>query len=160
MALSLVVLLIPVFLVVVAYRALQGGDQPLVVDPGPKIAEAQAGARFPVSVPQGLSSGWRPLSAVYTTTADGATLRIGYLAPGGSGVQLVESSVPTDRLLVAELGDKVAARGTVDVDGRQWQRYGGRPGETALVLAEPGRTVVVVGAGSETDLYTLATSLL
>jgi Protein of unknown function (DUF4245) len=157
MALSLIVLLVPVILIVLAYRVLQGGDQPVAVDPAPAIAEARA-AGIAVVEPTGLRSGWQPASAQFTR-ADGAVLRIGYRTPSGTGAQLVESSRPADQLLPAELTNRARSAGTEEIGGRTWQRYTARPGEQAFVLLEPARTVIVLGSATDRELRELVASL-
>lgn len=159
MALSLVVLLVPVFVVVLIYRVVQGGDQPVEADPAPALAQARAAGAFQVSDVSGLSDDWRPISATFQPADGGRVLRIGYLTPDDAGVQLVQSDVPADRLLPAELTDQGQARGAVDVSGKAWQRYTARPGEFALVLLQPGRTVIVVGNADEGELRELAAAL-
>jgi hypothetical protein len=156
MAISLVVLLVPVFLFVLVYRVVFDGDRPVVVDPSSAIMEARAAGAFPVAEPTGLDSGWRTVSARYQPGADGALLRLGYLTPGGDGLQLVQGNVPADRLLPQELTNKGRPDGQVDLAGTIWQRYQARPGELALVLLEPTRTVIVIGSSAESDLRTLA----
>ncbi|HEY3008167.1 MAG TPA: DUF4245 domain-containing protein [Micromonosporaceae bacterium] len=158
MALSLIVLLIPVFLIVVAYRVLQGGDQPVAVDPAPAIAEARA-AGLVVAEPTGLRSGWQPASAQLTRDQGGAVLRIGYRTPSGTGAQLVESSGPAEQLLPAELTSRARPAGTEEIGGRTWQRYAARPGERAFVLLEPARTVIVLGSATDPELRELVVSL-
>jgi Protein of unknown function (DUF4245) len=159
MALSLLVLVIPVLLIVVTYRFLHNGDQPVIIDPAATIAQAKAANRFPVAEPAGLDAGWRTVSAVFRTTEDGATLRLGYLSPTGAGLQVVESDVPSGTLLAAELGADARALGSDQVDGHEWRRYTARKGENALVLAEPGRTVVVIGGAPLDQVRTLAASV-
>lgn len=159
MAISLLVLLVPIALFLGFYRVVLGGDQPAVVDPAPAVAEARAANVFPVGEPTGLPSSWRPISAAFQRTDAGATVRIGYVSPDDHGAQLVESNVPAERLLPAELTSAGRAEGTVQVGGRTWQRYSGRPGERALVLLEPNRTVIVVGAAGEQQLRGLADAL-
>ena len=156
MVISLLVLLVPLFLVVLFYRVVLGGDQPVGVDPAPTIAVARAAGAFPVAEPTGLEGGWRTVSARYQPGADGALLRLGYLTPGGDGVQLVQGDLPADRLLPQELTKKARPDGQVDLSGTIWRRYLARPGERALVLLEPARTVIVIGSASESDLRTLA----
>ncbi|WP_213452703.1 DUF4245 domain-containing protein [Rhizomonospora bruguierae] len=155
--LSLLVLLIPVVVVVAIYRVVQGGDQPVVVDPAPAVADARAAKAFPVAEPAGLPSGWQPIRATYRDR----TLRIGYRTPKGGGVQLVERPGTTDpgQAIHAELSDTARPLGTVDIAGRTWQRYAGRPGESGLVLLEPSRTVVVLGNAAEAELTSLAAAL-
>lgn len=159
MALSLLVLLVPLALLAAFLGFARGGDQATVQDPGPAIARARAAARFPVEAPAGLGEGWRSVSAVFHQAENGATLRIGYLTPGDDGVLLVVSDVPAEELLVNELGDRARQRGSTAVGGRDWQRYDARAGETALVLLEPGRTVVVQGRAPIEDLRTLAAAI-
>lgn len=158
MVVSLLVILLPVALFFGVYRFFDGGE-PVVVDTQPAIADARAVGGFPVSEPSGLDPKWRPTTAKFRTVEGGATLRIGYVTPEKAGVQLVQSSVPADQLLPAELGDTAAPQGTVEVNGRNWQRYTARPRERALVLLEPQRSIVIVGDASDQELSTLAAAL-
>jgi hypothetical protein len=158
MILSLLVLLIPLALLVGIYRVVHQGDQPVVIDPAPTVAGARD-AGFPVAEPAGLGEGWRPVSAVFRSDAEEATLRLGYLTPAGSGVQVVQSTVPVERLLPAELGDSARMEGTVDAGGVPWQRYvAGRLGH-ALVLLEADRTILVMGNATDAELRALAAAL-
>ena len=159
MALSLAVLLVPIALLLIFYRVVLSGDAPVTVDPTPTIQEAQQAALFPVAVPRGLGNDWHTASATFRRESGGATLRIGYVDPGKDPVQLVESSVPPDTLLPGELGSGGKALGNYRTPAGVWRVYDGRPGETALVLAEPARTIVVVGKADLTNLQTLAAAL-
>lgn len=159
MARSLLVLLVPIALLVAFVSFTQQGGQATVSDPEPVIAQARAAGHFPVTVPHDLGDGWRPVSAGFATAGDGATLRIGYLTPRGEGVQFVVSDVPADKLLAAELGDRARPRGAESVAERRWQRFDARLGETALVLPETGRTVIVIGAAAVEDLRALAAAI-
>jgi hypothetical protein len=153
MAISLLVLLVPILLIFVFYRVVLGGDQPARMDPAPAIAEARAANAFPVS------ESWRPVNANLQTADGFRTLRIGYVSPEGGGVQLVQSNLPAERLLPAELTGKGQAQGVTEVAGRDWQRYSARAGERALVLLQPERTVIVVGDAAEGELRDLAGAL-
>jgi hypothetical protein len=159
MALSLVVLLVPIALLLGFYRLFLNADEPITVDPAPAIAEARAAAAFPVLVPVGLATDWRVSTATFRRTAGGANLRIGYVDPQDDPVQFLQSSVPFDSLIPAELGTAAAPGGVVRAGARTWQRYDARPGEAALVLAEKGRTVIVVGATEPEQLRTFAAAL-
>ncbi|WP_091348385.1 DUF4245 domain-containing protein [Micromonospora rhizosphaerae] len=158
MALSLLVLLVPIALLLAFYRGVLGGDQPSTVDPTPAVEQARAANAFPVSQPNGLGSDWRTVSAHYQAQDGGSTLRIGYLTPEGRGVQLVQSNLPADRLLPAELSGG-QPQGPADLAGESWQRYTARGNEQALVLLEPSRTVIVVGDARERELRQLAGAL-
>lgn len=159
MALSLVVLLVPVLVVVLIYRVVQGGDQPVKVDTAAAIDQARVAAAFPVSDMAGLDDGWVPISAAFQQGDGGRTLRIGYVSPDDDGAQVIQSSVPPERLIPAELTDGGRPQGATDVDGESWQRYSARDGETALVLLQPERTVIVVGHADEGELRELAAAV-
>ncbi|MBE1487031.1 hypothetical protein H4W31_002669 [Plantactinospora soyae] len=156
---SLLVLLVPIALVLGFGRVFLNADQPTVVDPAPAIQQARAANAFPVSEPTGLGDQWRTVRADYTRGDAGASLRIGYLSPDDSGLQLVQSNIPAEQLLPAELTRSGQPQGATELGGRSWQRYTARPGELALVLLEPDRTVIVVGQVPEGDLRQIALSL-
>jgi Protein of unknown function (DUF4245) len=158
LVISLVVLLVPIAFIVAVFR-LQGGEDPVVIDPSPAMAQAEAAGEFPVSRPEALTEGWRPVSAVYRREDTGAILRVGYLTPNGAGVQLIESNQPTESLLRRELGDSVRPTGAVDISGRPWQSYEVRGGEHALVQTGPDRTMIVIGRSGPEELRALAASL-
>jgi hypothetical protein len=159
MVLSLAVLLIPIALLLVFYRVVLSGDAPVTVDPAPSIEQAQRAGAFPVAVPQGLGEDWHVASATFQQKAEGATLRIGYVDPGSDPVQLVQSSVPAATLLPVELGDSAKALRNFRTPAGVWRVYDARPGETALVLAEPQRTIVVVGRTDVSNLQELGAAL-
>ncbi|AVT33841.1 DUF4245 domain-containing protein [Plantactinospora sp. BC1] len=156
---SLLVLLVPIALLIGFGRVVLGAEQPVVIDPAPVFQEARNANAFPVSEPTGLSDDWRTVTAQFRREAAGATLRLGYLSPDGGGVQLVQSSLPADELIPAELTRDGRPQGTAEVAGRSWQRYTARPGESALVLLEPGRTVLVVGRVPERDLRQIVAAM-
>lgn len=159
MVLSLAVLLVPIALLLTFYRVVLDGDEPIQVDPGPAIQEARQAALFPVAVPNGLGDDWRVSTATFRREAAGGTLRIGYVDPDDDAVQLVQSSVAPDALLPVELSEDAEVVGTFRAATGVWRRYDARPGEQALVLAEPGRTIVVIGTTDRENLDTLASSL-
>jgi hypothetical protein len=159
MVMSLAVLLVPIALLLIFYRVMLNGDAPITVDPSSTLQEARAAAAFTVVEPQGLGDGWHVSTATFTRQAGGATLRLGYVDPDNDPVQLVESSVPAATLLPAELGDAAEALGNFRTPAGVWRVYDGRPGEQAIVLAEPSRTIVVVGKTDLENLQTLVSSL-
>ncbi|MEE6256979.1 DUF4245 domain-containing protein [Plantactinospora sonchi] len=156
---SLLVLLVPIALLIGLGRAFLGADTPTEVDPAPIVQQARAANLFPVGEVTGLGDGWHTVTADFRRADTGATLRIGYLTPDDDGVQVVQSSVPAERLLPDELTRDGQPRGAVEIGGRSWQRYTARADELAFVLLEPGRTVIVVGPASEDELRRLAASL-
>ncbi|MCX4386678.1 DUF4245 domain-containing protein [Micromonospora peucetia] len=156
MAISLLVLLIPIALLLAFYRGFLGGDQPSTVDPVPALESARAANAFPVSEPAELDDGWRTVTANFQTVEGGSSLRLGYLTPEGRGAQLVQSSVPPERLLPTELTAEGQPQGQTDLGGLTWQRYTARGNEQALVLLEPDRTVIVIGDARDNELRQLA----
>ncbi|GAA0542137.1 hypothetical protein GCM10010172_24460 [Paractinoplanes ferrugineus] len=159
MFVSLAVLIVPIALLLILYRTLLSGDAPITVDPAPAIQEAQQAGAFPVLAPKGLGDDWHTSSATFKRQATGATLRLGYVDPDKDPIQLVESSVPTASLLPGELGDSAKALGNYRNAAGVWTVYDARPGEKALVLASPNRTILVVGKTDMSNLEALATAL-
>ncbi|RZU50227.1 uncharacterized protein DUF4245 [Krasilnikovia cinnamomea] len=159
MVISLAVLLVPIALVLIFYRVVLDGDAPRSIDPGPTIQQAQAASVFPVAEPRGLGDDWHVASATWRREATGATLRLGYVAPGDAPVQLIESSVPAETLLPRELGRTLAPHGFYQNAGRAWQRYAAGAETQALVLLEKNRSVIVLGQADVRQLEKLAASL-
>jgi hypothetical protein len=157
MALSLLVLLVPIFVLVGVYRFL-GGESPTVVDPSSAFADARAAHVFPVAEPA-MPQGWKPVSSAFRRGDAGAVLRVGYRSPSGGTAQLVESNVPAGVLASAELGAGAHDEGNAVLDGRQWHRYTASQGDRAFVLGQPDRTMIVVGRATDAELAQLATSL-
>jgi len=154
MALSMAALLVPIFLLLIGYRFL-GGESPTVWDPKPTVATARD-AGFPVVEP-GDPSGWTPASSQFTPGAE-ATLRIGYRGPGRATAQLIESVQPAATLVPKELGAGAKQVGAIEITGRDWLRYQSQS-RRALVLDEPGRTIVVFAAASDAQLAGFTESL-
>jgi hypothetical protein len=160
MALSMAVLLIPVFLFLIGYRVFFAGDAPIPVDAAQIYATAQHDAHFQVLVPQDLPSGWTPIAAKFDPPVGAAVLRVSYVTPAKSGLQLIESDRPVDSLLPDELGTDAQPGNLTDIAGRQWREYpvvkgGGR----ALVLAADGYTTVITGTATDNDMRTFAAML-
>jgi hypothetical protein len=155
MALSMLVLIVPVFLLVGFYRFL-GNETPPAVDPAEAYGSVQRAGQFELLKPQNLPSGWRIVSITHT---DGV-LRIGLTAPDDGALQIVESAKPPAELVRANVGAGARADGEVSIAGRQWQRYSqGRPGERALVQTVAPRTVIIVGHAKDGQLEMVAESL-
>lgn len=149
MALSLIVLLIPVLLMVGAYRYLYAGDTIVTVDAAPAIASAGRAGLAPLPPPSAPAD-WKTVAAQY----DQGTLRLGYLDADGAGAQLVQSRTGLQTLVKAELTAEAVHRGETVVAGVTWQRWAGRPGETALVRSLGDTTQLLIGRGA--DLNALA----
>jgi hypothetical protein len=142
MALSLLVLLVPIFVLLAAYRFV-GGESPVVVDPSSAYADARAANAFPVAeVPP--PKGWQVASAAFRRNG-GGVLRIGLRGPDGAAVQVIEGGADVG-FVPSELGD-ARPEGVAGIGGRNWVRHVTARGERALVLSQPDRTVIVLGSG-------------
>ncbi|XVV12015.1 DUF4245 domain-containing protein [Actinoplanes sp. CA-131856] len=159
MAMSLLVLLVPIALLLIFYRTVLNGDAPITVDPAPALQEAQRANIFPVLQPTGLGDDWHVSAATFRRQTDGATLRIGYVDPDKDALQLVESNIPSATLLPTELTKEAKPAGEFRSDAGVWRLYDTRPGEKALVLADQTRTVIVIGKSDVDQLEHLAESL-
>ncbi|GLW29605.1 DUF4245 domain-containing protein [Actinoplanes regularis] len=157
MALSLLVLIVPIALMLTFYRVVLSGDEPLTVDPTSSIELASR--EFTVLVPAGLSADWRVTTANFKRESGGATLRIGYVDPDDSPVQLVESTTPAESLVPAEVGKDGKRTGAYRTDARSWMVYSGRPEETVLIYTEGKRTVLIIGKTDQKNLESLASAL-
>ncbi|GAB7043867.1 MULTISPECIES: DUF4245 domain-containing protein [Catenuloplanes] len=159
MVLSLAAIMVPLALMVAYYQFFLDGADPIARDVTPSVQSARASGAFPVLVPTGLSEEWSATTSSFGTVDGGQSLRIGYVSPSGGAVLLVESSVPAERLLPAELTTGARPGAPVTIDGQQWQSYSARANETALVLLTPDRTIVIVGTADAGELRELADSL-
>jgi hypothetical protein len=157
MALSLLVLIVPIALLLVFYRVVLSGDEPLTVDPASSIQLASK--EFAVLAPAGLGEDWRVTAATFKRENGGATMRIGYVDPDDNPVQLVESTQPAATLVPAEVGRDGKRTGAYRTDARTWMVYSGRPGETALIFTETNRTILVLGKTKQANLEKLASAL-
>jgi len=157
--LSLLALVVPLLLLAGGYKLLFNGDHPFAVDPGGSYAAARAAGAFPVQQPRGLPAGWTVASAAYTTEAGAGLLRIGYVAPGGGGAQVIQSNRAPDQLLPRELGATAAPAGLRAIGTRRWQWYPSARGGAALVAVDDSRTTVVIGTASPDELVALAAAL-
>lgn len=158
MVLSLVVLLVPIALMMAFYNVVLGGDRPIAVDPAPAMAAAER--EFPVARPAGLGEDWHVTSANFRRETGGSTLRIGYVGPAEKPILLIQSDIAAATLVPAEVGGQGERTGAYRTDRRTWMRYTGRPGETALIVTEQDRTIVILGdSGDTANLEKLASSL-
>jgi hypothetical protein len=159
-ALSMGVLLVPVIVLLILYNVLFNGDHPRAIDPSDTLETARHSAAFTVSEPRGLPGGWAVVSSTYQKQGDGSVLRLGYVTPHSGGLQLVESDRPVNTLLPDELGADAQPGQLVPIGANRWREYPtAKGGDRALVLADSGRTVIVIGTGSDDDLRLLAGSL-
>lgn len=164
---SLGILLVIVAIVVIV-RGHDGGPAVHVVDPDPSYDGAAHVARFPVTVPTGLPSGWRVTSARADVPAvEGGvaqrgpvTLHVGLVTPDTRYAQLIESDRPGLDSVDPQLADGARSTESVDVGGSPWQRWpSAKSGETVLVRQAGGVTYSVTGSASLAQLRQLAGSL-
>jgi hypothetical protein len=152
MALSMLVLIIPVFLLVGFYRYL-GHETPPSIDTTEAYGAAQRAGQFQPLQVQNLPGGWRISSATF---ADGM-LRLGVTAPDDGALQVVESAKPRDEVLTLAVGPGAQA---ADAAPGGWQKVSNtRPGERAIAQTSGPRTVVIVGQAKDEQLRQLAGTL-
>jgi hypothetical protein len=160
MALSMAVLLIPVLLLLVGYRVFFAGDAPVSVDPGDAYATAKHDAHFTILEPVDLAPGWTSIAAKFEKVDDGSVLRVSYVPPDSTGLQLVESDRPVDSLLPDEVGSDSQPGNLIGIAGQQWRAYPeAKGGGRALVLTGNGYTTVIIGTATDQDMRTFAASL-
>lgn len=141
--LSLLALLVPIAIALIAYRTL-GGEAPTSVRTDDLFNDARASHRFAVLEPS-LTKGWRP--TIYDLTNDGTTttLRVSYTTPGGRGLQLLETNAPAGTVQAQELAGDFEPAGAAEVNGHTWQVLQTSRGEQVLVLDDGGRVVLIKG---------------
>lgn len=130
------------FLYAVVWRP--SPDPVRVVDPAPQLEAARAQADYQVLAPVGLSEQWRPTSARFDSTGEGAsTWFVGYVTPDTQYVALAQTDGPP-----AEFIDEQTLAGRPDgsrtIAGRQWQQYVSGA-QRSLVRTPDGSTIVVTG---------------
>ena len=146
---AVLVLLVPVAILFAIYVRFFGGSDVIAIDPSQTYSTAVASANFTVAQPTGLSSKWKSISAAYGNDL----LRVGYIAPSGDGIQLIETSKATAPLLKAEVGNTDPIAAAVNVGTTTWGELvvSGRSTK-ALVSTVGNRTIIVKG---QTDFKTL-----
>ncbi|HEY9484925.1 MAG TPA: DUF4245 domain-containing protein [Micromonosporaceae bacterium] len=160
MAKAVLILLVPVMVAVVVYVFFFGGSSPIVIDPSGAYGDARAAGAFPVVQPQGLPSGWKPVSSAYGIEHGRHVLRVGYIAPDGDGLQLVESDGAAATVISDEVGTANPVGASVDIGGRTWGKVAaGKNNQQALIDTGDGYTIVVKGQTSDIDLRTFAAAL-
>jgi hypothetical protein len=160
MAKAVLILLVPVIIAVVVYVFFFGGSSPIVIDPSGSYGDARAAGVFPVVQPQGLPSGWKSVSSTYGVENGRHVLRVGYLAPDGSGLQLLESDGAAAAVISDEVGTANPVGASVAIGGRTWGEVGaGKNGQQALIDSQTGYTIIIKSQASDTDLRTFAAAL-
>jgi hypothetical protein len=160
MAKAVLVLLVPVIIAVVVYVFFFGGSNAIAIDPSGTYSEAQFARVFPVVQPQGLPNGWKPVSSTFGVENGRHVLRVGYVTPSGSGIQLVESDGSAAAAISDAVGSSNPVGASVSLGGRTWGEVGaGKSDQRALIDTEKGYTIIVKGQVGESDLRTFASSL-
>jgi hypothetical protein len=129
--------------------------EPKRVDYRVELLTARRAAPYPVAAPKGLPESWISTSVRYR--AEHAHWHLGFADPDGGYVAL-EQSTRKPSEFVEEATQGAAKKGTVNVGGRDWDRYEGERYD-GLVLRDEGVTTVVTGSGGVEDLTAMAESL-
>lgn len=132
------------------------------VDVASVFEQFAVGEPFPVLQPTGLPTGWVANSAWFepaTATLDRAVLHVGYITPGGSYAEVLQSDGSSAQV-TAEWVDDATKVGTRTIDGARWTVVeSAETGKQGLVLDHEGTTVVVTGKADLDELTELARSL-
>ncbi len=130
-----------------------------VIDPSGAVAAARQSGGFEPVVPGGLGDRWRPTSAEFVPSgpSGAASLRIGYVSPGGRYAELFESPDAPDAV-AAQYGPLVSD-GSAVVNGVDWSRYQTRAGRPLLRHTAAKVTVIVTGNAGQPELVELAAAL-
>jgi hypothetical protein len=125
-----------------------------------QLSAARAG--YVVEAPTGLPDGYRPTSARTDAgdagEGDPVTLEIGYVTPSDEYAGFLTTDDPRAERLLAVL-DGAEEQGSVELDGRPWDRLTNGRGETVLRREDAGVTTVVTGSADDDELETVAASL-
>ncbi|MFC4334578.1 DUF4245 family protein [Salininema proteolyticum] len=150
---SLVVLLVPVGLFFALWNGLFGGPVAREVDPTPEFQDA-ANAGLDVIDEPDLPEGWKPIAGDVDRNSDSVTLRVGYVAPDGGGLQLVQTSGPVENV-TGVLGEPSE---TVEAGGLDWQVHPDADGAATWVAegTEGYALMIVGGEDSDGDVSALA----
>jgi hypothetical protein len=117
---------------------------------------------FPVRAPE-VPKEWRANSAATSSVGAGAdanvVVRVGWVTPGGTYLQLNQSGGTRADVLEQETGrTDIPPSGEVDVAGVSWTTYPTRRDEQAWVTDLDGTLVLITGSGTDTEFRTLATA--
>jgi hypothetical protein len=160
MAKAVLILLVPIMIAVGVYVFFFGGSSPIVIDPSGSYGDARSAGAFPVVQPQALPSGWKSVSSAYGVENGRHVLRVGYIAPDGAGLQLVESDGAAATVISDEVGTANPVGASVDIGGRTWGKVAtSKHNQHALIDTGNGYTIIVKGQASDTDLRTFAAAL-
>jgi hypothetical protein len=160
MAKAVLILLVPVMIAVGVYVFFFGGSSPIVIDASGSYGDARSAGAFPVVQPQALPSGWKSVSSAYGVESGRHVLRVGYIAPDGAGLQLVESDGAAATVISDEVGTANPVGASVDIGGRTWGKVAtSKHNQHALIDTGNGYTIIVKGQASDNDLRTFAAAL-
>ena len=133
------------------------------VDAARELDIAASSVTFPVRQPA-VPGSWRSNSSSTVSVGAGAAadvvVRIGWVTPAGTYVQLNQSGGDRADVVTAETGQEdPKADGKVDVAGVTWTRYPGHRDEPAWVTELDGTVVLITGSAAEKDFRSLAAAV-
>ncbi len=160
---SLILLLIPVFLVAAFWASRRDEPNPVrVVDYAPTLAAAREAASFPVLAPEGLPEGWRATNVSFEQVDDDESRwHLGFVTPDDEYVSIDQSNGDADDLL-EEVLTATAEDGSSTAAAASWQRLvevDVRDPDRAIVRTVDGVTTVVLGTGPYEQLEEFAERL-
>lgn len=168
MALSMLVLLVPIVLIALFFTQ---NPEPSAeaVDVGPVLARAEAESPYPVLRAVNLPEGWVPTRVAWakdgkpwidSEPAVGDSWQLGYLAPNGIYVGLQQRNRAVDGFIRTMTRDGSAADEPVDVGGRTWERWTSQDDRTrSLVWRDRDMVAIVTGDAPFEQLEAFAGAL-
>lgn len=127
---------------------------------------------FAVAVPTGLPASWQgsafahstappntAASGAPATAPDPAYVRAGWLLPGGSFIEVVQSTDTVAQVETTELGNPSVASGSVGAAGATWTVSPGRRQELVWTRTSGPITFLITGDAPQSAFHLLATSL-
>lgn len=136
----------------------QAAPPPVTVDAQASLSAEARTAAFPLRVPR-LPDGWVANSTSRTTVrgaAGGDSVGVGFIAPDGRYLRLVQSAAATDPLVAAEVDGRRSPTSAEDLTGTSWTIYTQQGAEPAWVADLGPVRLLVTGSGTEEDFRTLA----
>jgi hypothetical protein len=130
-----------------------------VVDAPTQLRGLASTVAFAVKVPA-TPPGWRANSVGTDVVGGRKVIRVGYLTPTGTYVQLQQTDATEEDLLAAAAGARaLPAQGAQDVAGVRWVVYGTRPGEPVWIADGNGVRLAITGSGTDDEFATMAAAV-
>ncbi len=159
MALSMLVLLVPIALIVWFFQAVPE-EQVERVDVAPHLERAEAESPYPVLRPVNVPADWTPVRAAWAADgqrwidgepAVGNAWQVGYLMPDGVYVGLQQRDSATDAFVNRVTREGSRSEGVVSVGEREWEFWPSSDRRTNSLVWRDGEMVAVITGDTELE---------